>query len=115
MRIDMSKKKMIWLAPVAILALALFIAAGGMVVRELWNWLLPPLFGLRTVTFWQALGILALSRILFGGFGFHGNSGSRGRKAKRWEGMSAEERERFRQGIGERCGLGASASEGQGQ
>jgi hypothetical protein len=36
---------------------------------HLWNWLLPPLFGWRQITFWQALGILALCRILFGGFG----------------------------------------------
>lgn len=35
----------------------------------LWNWLMPLLFGLAVVTFWQALGILALSKILFGGGG----------------------------------------------
>ena len=40
----------------------------------LWNWLLPPLFGVRQVTLWQALGLLALSRILFGGFGRGGGS-----------------------------------------
>jgi hypothetical protein len=64
-------KKLIWIAPLAILAMAVFIVIGGEVVRLLWNWLLPPLFGLREVTFWQALGILALCRILFGGAGWH--------------------------------------------
>jgi RNA polymerase sigma factor (sigma-70 family) len=54
---------------------------GGTIVRLLWNWLLPPLFGWPEVTFWQALGLLALCRILFGGFGGHRShrSGIRGR------------------------------------
>jgi len=38
------------------------------VVMHLWNWLLPALFGWRQVTFWQALGLVLLCRILFGGF-----------------------------------------------
>ncbi|HWZ11505.1 MAG TPA: hypothetical protein VNX22_00035, partial [Acidobacteriaceae bacterium] len=53
-------KRWIWLAPVAILAMVLFVAIGGEIVLHLWNWLLPPLFGLRQITFWQALGILLL-------------------------------------------------------
>jgi hypothetical protein len=32
----------------------------------LWNWLMPTIFGLTTICFWQALGLLALSKILFG-------------------------------------------------
>ncbi len=67
----MRRKKLILLAPLAVLGLLLFVFIGGEVVKQLWNWLLPPLFGWRQVTFWQALGILALCRILFGGFG-HG-------------------------------------------
>ena len=47
----------------------LFILLGGLVVQWLWNWLLPDIFGLRQITFWQALGLLALCRILFGSFG----------------------------------------------
>ncbi|MBK6526662.1 MAG: hypothetical protein IPG07_14625 [Crocinitomicaceae bacterium] len=39
------------------------------VVMLLWNWLMPTLFGLTIITFWQALGILILSKILFGGHG----------------------------------------------
>jgi len=107
------KKKWIFLAPLAILALLAFIALGGEVVQQLWNWLLPPLFGWRQLTFWEALGMLALCRILFGGFGSHGShrSSSRGRKADRGEAMTPEERERVRQGILGRCGFGPSTSE----
>jgi hypothetical protein len=109
-------KRLIWIAPLAILGMLLFIAIGGAVVQQLWNWLLPGLFGWPPVTFWQALGILALCRILFGGFGLHGASGSRVRRrmAERWEALTPEERERFRQGLRERCGFGPSASESKG-
>ena len=48
-------------------AIALFIAFGGWVVMSLWNWLLPGLFGWRMITFWQAMAMLVLCRILFGG------------------------------------------------
>jgi uncharacterized membrane protein YgcG len=51
-----------------------FVFVGGIVVQWLWNWLLPDIFGLRRVTFWEALGLLALCRILFGGFGKSGGS-----------------------------------------
>jgi hypothetical protein len=111
------RKKWIFLAPLAILAILLFIALGGEVVRELWNWLLPPLFGWSRITFWQAIGILALCRILFGGSGWHRSGGSsfRRRMAGRWGHMTAEERERLRQGMRECCGRGPSTSESQGQ
>jgi hypothetical protein len=87
---------------------ALFIFIGGTIVRLLWNWLLPPLFGWPEVTFWQALGLLALCRILFGGFGGHRShrSAIRRRMEERWEHMSPEERERFRQSMGRRFGFG---------
>ena len=61
--------KFIAMAIAGLIAITLFIFLGGKVVQLLWNWLMPMLFGLREVTFWQAVGILALSRILFGGFG----------------------------------------------
>ena len=110
--------KWIFIVPAAILGFLLFAALGGELVKLLWNWLLPPLFGWPQITFWQALGLLALCRILFGGFGLHGGSGrSRSRRriadrvservsermaermAARWERMTPEERERFRQGM----------------
>ena len=61
-----------------------FIVVGGFVVRQLWNWLLPPIFGLREVTFWQALGLLALCRILFGGFGRGGSHAGPRRARREW-------------------------------
>jgi hypothetical protein len=112
----MRKRWILW-APVAFAALLLFIALGGAVVMKLWNWLLPPLFGWPELTFWQALGILALSRILFGGFRLHGPSRSRFRRrmAERWERMTPEERERFRQGMRGCCGLEPAEGESKGQ
>ena len=111
------RKKWIFLAPLVILGLLLFIAIGGEVVRQLWNWLLPPLFGWRQITFWQALGMLALCRILFGGLGGHGGHRSkfRRRMAERWDCMTPEERERFRHGMRECCGSGPSTGESKGQ
>ena len=110
-------KRLIFIAPLAILGMLLFIAIGGELVLHLWNWLLPPLFGWREITFWQALGLLALCRILFGGFGLHGSGRSsvRQRMAERWEKMTPEERERFRQSWRGRCGFGPSTSESKGQ
>ena len=106
----MRRRTLLFFAPVVVMVFLLFVALGGEVVRQLWNWLLPSIFGLREITFWQALGILALCRILFGGFGLHGSGRSsvRRRWAERWEHMSPEERERFRLGIRTRCGFGPS-------
>jgi Ca2+/H+ antiporter, TMEM165/GDT1 family len=83
------------------------------VVKGLWNWLMPSLFGLHVITFWQALGILVLSKILFGGFrgGPHRNWNWRRRMAERWEAMTPEEREKFRERMRTRCGsFGAAES-----
>jgi hypothetical protein len=66
-----------WLFVAAPFGFAIFIAIGGEVVMLLWNWLAPALFGLRQITFWQALGLLALCRILFGGFGLGGGGSHR--------------------------------------
>ena len=109
-------KRVIFIAPLAILGMLLFVVIGGEVVLHLWNWLLPPLFGWREITFWQALGLLALCRILFGGFGFHGSAHSnwRRRMEERCENMTPEERERFRQRMRERFGFRPSTSESKG-
>ena len=108
------KKKWIFLAPLGLVAIAIFITIGGEVVMLLWNWLLPSLFGWPQITFWQGLGLLVLCRILFGGFGGHGphRSSFRRRASQRWGQMTPEEREKFRQGMRLRCGgFGAPASE----
>src|SRR5947209_18615255 len=93
------RKKLIWIAPLAIVGMAVFIAIGGELVMQLWNWLLPALFGWRQITFWQAVGLLALCRILFGGGagrGFH-RSNFRRRMAERCANMPPEARAQFRQ------------------
>ncbi len=109
------RRKWIVLGPLAILALLLFIAVGAEIVQQLWNWLLPGLFAWPRISFWQALGILALCRILFGGVGRRGfYPGMRRRMAERWERLSPEERERFRQGVRGRCGFGPPAAESKG-
>jgi hypothetical protein len=86
-------------------------------VLHLWNWLLPPLFGWRQITFWQALGLLVLCRILFGGLGWRGSGRSRFRRrmGERCEHMTPEERERFRQRFRERFGFGPSTGESKEQ
>jgi len=100
------KKKIILAAIFGPPAFVAFIALGGEVVKLLWNWLLPPLFGWHAISFWQAIGILALSRILFGGLhGGHGpRNGMRRRMRDRWEKMTPEEREKFRQACQSRWG-----------
>src|ERR1700739_1699300 len=57
-------KKALKIGLIAVVAVTVF----GFLVIALWNWLAPAVLGLRTITFWQALGILILSKILFGGF-----------------------------------------------
>lgn len=119
------RRKWFLIVPGAILAITLFIFIGGEVVLHLWNWLLPPLFGWRQITLWQAVGLLALCRILFGHHGWRGpgRSGFRHRMANRMGDrcgrMSPEERERFRQAMRERWGFGSSpgqsTSESKGQ
>lgn len=90
----------------------LFLAVFSFIVMSLWNWLMPTLFGGHLITFWQALGILVLSKILFGGFrgGPHRHWNWRRRMMDRWEQMTPEEREKFRQAMGGRCGSFASPS-----
>ncbi len=47
------------------------VAAFGWITMLLWNWLMPALFdgAVATISYWQAMGILVLSKILFSGFG----------------------------------------------
>jgi len=78
------------------------IAVVTFVVMMLWNWLAPVLFGWHAITFWQALGLLVLCRLLFGGFrrgGGWGHGRWRRRMMERWDAMTPEERERLRKGL----------------
>jgi len=107
------KRKLFFIIPAAIVGIALFMFLGGWIVMSLWNWLLPALFGWRMITFWQALAMLILCRILFGGVHGRGWHGSRRPWGGRWSNMTDEEREKFRQGMRERCGFGPPGGEGQ--
>ena len=79
------------------------IIAGG-VVTLLWNALLPGILGVGKITILQGFGLLVLSRILFGGFprkrwdGGHGRHRQwRSKMREKWENMSPEEREKFKE------------------
>lgn len=89
-----------------LLLVALAATGFGYLVEHLWNWLLPNILGVRPITFVQALGLLLLSKILFGGFHRHRGRG-RGWKRRdkhRFEQMTPEERERFRTQLRDRWG-----------
>jgi hypothetical protein len=103
--------KLIFIVPLAILGMLVFVFIGGEIVLHLWNWLLPSLFGWREITFWQAVGLLALCRILFGGFGWHRprRYSFRDRIDGRCGRMTPEERERFRQRVLEHLGIRSPA------
>jgi hypothetical protein len=103
------RKRWYWIAPLAIVGISVVAFIGGEVVMHLWNWLLPPLFGWRMLTFWQALGLLALCRILFGGLGHGGARGPRGPGFRgRCRNMTPQERERFRKAMDEGYSFGAT-------
>ena len=97
------------------LGIAACLTLAGFVVMGLWNCLMPAIFHLGVITFWQAVGLFILSKLLFGfgkgggpRGGFRGGLGGPWMKYKmeeRWRGMSPEERERFKQKWNERCGF----------
>ena len=101
------RKRLLFIIPAAIVGLVVFTFLGGAVVRFLWNWLTPPLFGWHQITFWQALAMLALCRILFGGFGMRGGRHVYGRRRmrERWRDMTPEERQKVRDRILSKFGL----------
>lgn len=86
----------------------------GAVVMGLWNAILPAVLGVKAITFVQALGILLLSKILFGGFhskgrGFRGRNGGptwNENMKEKWGTMTPEERDRFKSEWRNRCGSG---------
>jgi hypothetical protein len=73
-------------------------AAFGVVIMLLWNWLLPDIFGFATINLWQALGLFALARILFGSYeGKHwiGAHIRRNPIREKWMKMTPDERKEF--------------------
>ena len=92
------KTKGFKIAGITLLAIAA-ITGFTFAVMLLWNALIPEIFGLGIISFWQALGLLVLSRLLFGGFG-HGGSGFGGMRHKnaireKWMHMTPEQRKEF--------------------
>lgn len=104
---------------VALVVVAAFVM--GAAVMLLWNWLMPTLFALPAIGFWQAVGLLVLSKLLLGGFrgrgpGWGGRHGGRfgpwrARMMERWSQMTEEERAEFRAGMRRRCGPFSEPSE----
>jgi len=84
----------------------LAVAAVSFVVMSLWNVLMPGIFAVPSISFWQALGLLVLSKLLFGGFRPYSGGGQRWRRRmiERWEQMTPEEREKFKEGMRRGCG-----------
>lgn len=86
-----------WIVPIGLAAAAAFSAAAML----LWNALVPDIFGLATINFWQALGLMVLIRVFFAGIGGHPHSMGGGRHGigksfrDKWQKMSAEERAEF--------------------
>lgn len=93
-----------------------FISAAAFATMGLWNWLMPSLFGIGTLTFLKALGIFALARLFFGGRGFGGWRRNRfafagpynmrhreewqQRMQEKWQNLTPEQRAKF----SARCG-----------
>jgi hypothetical protein len=108
----MRRPKIVRFLLLAPFILFIFLFVFGQAVLHLWNWLMPTLFGLPAITFWQAWGLMALSWILFGGFrGFGGPARPlrRGRgehwdRWQRWQEMTPEERTALREALNRRCG-----------
>ena len=87
-----------------------FVAFFGFITMELWNWLIPEIFGLTSITMWQAVGLVVLSKILFGGFfgngmGRHKWKGHWKHKMReRFEQMTPEEKVKYKNKFAHYCG-----------
>jgi hypothetical protein len=93
-----------WIGKMIVFGLAA-VALVGLITMSLWNWLVPDLFHGPEINFWQALGLLILSKILFWSFGKkHHSHGGHWRPywKDRWTSMSPEDRERFKQKMKEK-------------
>ena len=92
--------------PFIIIAAILLIS---FIVMQLWNAILPAVLNVHAITYWQAVGILVLSKILFGSFGRRGFSsrergwGGGAHLRQKWMKMSDEERAKFREELKKRC------------
>jgi hypothetical protein len=99
------KKKMIFI-PIFFIGMAAFVI---WVLMLLWNWLMPDIFGLRLITFWESAGLLVMAKILFGGFhagrkgchkSGHHNGGWKQKFKKKWSSMSEEDKMKWQEKFG---------------
>ncbi len=97
------------------IAVAAFLSLISFAVMQLWNNLLPAILHVGAITFWQAMGIFILCKILFGfghkgrGWGNRGGGGvpwMREKMEERFKSMSPEEKEKFKQKMRDRANCG---------
>lgn len=96
-------KKILFFIFIGIAAVFIF----GSIVMLLWNNVLAEVLNISTINFGQALGILVLSKILFGGWrgGWGGGRHHwKNRMQQKWAAMTPEEREKFKEQWKTRCG-----------
>ncbi|MCB0735448.1 MAG: hypothetical protein H6608_11970 [Flavobacteriales bacterium] len=108
------REKMVghWVAKVVkgIVLFVLFMGVFGFAFMYLWNALLPQLFGLPVISYWQGIGLIIISRALFGSWGGGGKHGGghhrqhwKHNMRRKWAGMSEEERNEFREQWKNQC------------
>ncbi|XOV95389.1 MAG: hypothetical protein ACFHWX_07185 [Bacteroidota bacterium] len=89
-------KRGLWIFKMALMVILFFAVVSG-IVMYLWNWLMPDIFDLRVITFWEAAGILLLSKIIFG-FGKKGGHHHGGPSWKnKWAHMSEEQKNQWKE------------------
>ena len=100
-----------WVAKIAgfIILFAVGVLLFGWIVMSLWNGVLvPSVSGVKTISWVQAMGILVLSKIFFGGFGGRGWRRGRGgywnkEMREKWRTMTPDEKDKMRQEWRDRC------------
>ena len=104
--------RIVGLVILGVLAAAAFALAFGWFVMLLWNWLMPAIFGLGAITYWQAFGLVVLAKLIFGAVG-GGRGGHHDRRWRYWrEFWEQEGREAFDRFIQRRQAPGQEKSEG---
>lgn len=104
-------KRRFWFgkAVMILVCITAFVMLFSFIVMNLWNGVLHEVVNVKTITFWQALGILVLSKILFSGFGGfhhkreHFRNRFRQKMMDKWEKMSPEEKQQFKDQLKNRC------------
>lgn len=100
------KKRRIFFELPVLIIIAIFLA--GFIVMLLWNFIFPSALHTERISYWQAVGLLVLCRILF--FGFRRRYDNRPKMwrggfewRQKWMNMNDEERAKFREEWRRRC------------